>query len=164
MTLLLPDSLWWKVGLHFIAVTAFPFHSFTVNLSLTIDWWFRFLITMTCELLEGRKRHMICQEDPLPEILRLLSSFASCNSGRGRMAALHVQVYTITLLVSVWFGCAHKATHALRPFFGLLCVPICFIPPVVPCRWQSTASYITNLIIVAWFHKGIYLAMKFEFS
>jgi hypothetical protein len=29
-------------------------------------------------------------------------------------------------------GWAHKVTHAPRPFSDLLCIPICFILPVVP--------------------------------
>jgi hypothetical protein len=46
--------------------------------------------------------------------------------------------------VSVWVVLAYKATHAPRPFSGLLWVPLCFIPPVVPYHWQSTVSYITK--------------------
>jgi hypothetical protein len=33
-------------------------------------------------------------------------------------------------------------THAPRPFYDPLCVPFCFIAPVVPCLWQSTVSCI----------------------
>jgi hypothetical protein len=57
--------------------------------------------------------------------------------------------------VSVRLGWAHKATHALRPFSALLCVPICFIPPVVPYLWHILTQW--NLNEVAWFHKYVYL-------
>jgi hypothetical protein len=46
--------------------------------------------------------------------------------------------------VSVWVEWAHKATHAPRPFYDILCVSIWFIPPVVPYLRQSTVSYITD--------------------
>jgi hypothetical protein len=47
-----------------------------------------------------------------------------------------------SLSVSVWVVWVHKVTHAPQPFYNLLCIPICFIPPVVPLLWQSAVSYI----------------------
>jgi hypothetical protein len=38
-------------------------------------------------------------------------------------------------------GVDDKAAHAPRPSSDLLCIPIGFIPPVVPYHWQSTVSY-----------------------
>jgi hypothetical protein len=46
--------------------------------------------------------------------------------------------------VSVRVGWGRKEAHALRPFSDLLCLPICFIPPVVPYLWQSTICYTTE--------------------
>jgi hypothetical protein len=50
----------------------------------------------------------------------------------------------IRFSVSVWVGWAYKATHAPRPIYDILCVTICFIPPVVPYLWQTTVSYTTE--------------------
>jgi hypothetical protein len=53
--------------------------------------------------------------------------------------SLYATPFSISINMSGW---AHKATHAPRPLSDLLCVPICFIPPVVPHLCQSTVSYI----------------------
>jgi hypothetical protein len=46
-----------------------------------------------------------------------------------------------SLSVLIWVGWTHKATLAVQPFSDLLCVPICFILPVVPYLYQSTVYY-----------------------
>jgi hypothetical protein len=56
----------------------------------------------------------------------------------------------------VWW--AHKATHTPRPFSDLLYVPIYFTPPVVPTSVKFQYLTQRNFIIVAWFHKNVYLS------
>jgi hypothetical protein len=64
----------------------------------------------------------------------------------------------IWIWVCVWVAWVHKATLARRPFSDLLCAPIYFIPPVVPCSEKLQYVTLRNLIVVPWFHKNIYLS------
>jgi hypothetical protein len=53
-----------------------------------------------------------------------------------------VGLYFCRLFSICTCGVDAQVNHEPRPFSDLFCVPICFIPPVVPYLWQSTVSYI----------------------
>jgi hypothetical protein len=60
----------------------------------------------------------------------------------GELVLPRISCFMLNPSVWVWVGWAHKVTLTLQPFSDLSCIPIYFIPSVVPYIWQSTVSYI----------------------
>jgi hypothetical protein len=85
-------------------------------------------------------------------------SCAACSlSHAGTVCLRHAHVIACVPDMGVQWEC-EWVTLAPRPFFDLLYVSICFILTVV--AYMTEYSILHNNLIVAWFHRNVYVTDK----